>query len=77
MRTALIALAILLAPPGLAWLARLGLRSGRGKGRAGGLALGLSLAFAGFFDPARKEAMEHIDRRREAAAEEAVAAGEE
>jgi alkanesulfonate monooxygenase SsuD/methylene tetrahydromethanopterin reductase-like flavin-dependent oxidoreductase (luciferase family) len=44
-------------------LVRLGGRSA--KGRVGGAALMLGLAFSHLFDPAKAEAMETIDRKRE------------
>ncbi len=45
------------------FLVRLGRR--QAKGRMGGAALMLGLAFSHLFDPAKAEAMETIDKRRE------------
>ncbi|WP_084583266.1 hypothetical protein [Sphingomonas azotifigens] len=52
--------AILLSTP---LLIRLGVRHSRGRGGAAILLLGL--AFGSLFDPARAEAMETIDKRRD------------
>lgn len=59
-----VAAAILLAVP---LLIRFGRR--RSKGRAGAAMLLLGLAFGSLFDPARAEAMETIDKRRDQRAE--------
>ncbi|MET3725124.1 hypothetical protein [Sphingomonas trueperi] len=48
-------------------LVRLGRR--QAKGRMGGAALMLGMAFGHLFDPAKAEAMETIDKRRDQRAE--------
>jgi len=40
-------------------------KSARGKGRLGGAALAIGLAFGAIFDPAKKAAMENIQKRAE------------
>jgi hypothetical protein len=74
-RHLLIAAMILLALASFVWIARLGMKAGRGKGRAAGLSFALGMAFSGLFDPAKRAAMEHVDRHREAAEDPAEAAG--
>jgi hypothetical protein len=59
----------------LPWIVRWAKSSG-GKGRMGGVAMGLGLAFAILFDPAKREAIENIEdqktRRSEAAQRETL-----
>lgn len=40
-------------------------KSARGKGRVGGAALAIGLAFGGIFDPAKTAAVENIQKRKE------------
>lgn len=47
----------------LPWILRW-VKSSGGKGRMGGVALGLGLAFSFLLDPAKAEAMENIEDRK-------------
>ena len=40
-------------------------KSARGKGRLGGVALAIGLAFGGIFDPAKTAAVEDIQKRKD------------
>jgi competence protein ComGC len=48
----------------------------RGKGRMAGVALAIGLAFSAVLDPAKKAAIEHIQKKAEAGDEEAREVGD-
>jgi hypothetical protein len=49
----------------LPWAIRASKRSARGKGRLGGAALAIGLAFGAMFDPAKSAAIETIQKKKE------------
>ena len=49
----------------LPWAIMASKRSARGKGRLGGAALAIGLAFGAMFDPAKSAAIETIQKKKE------------
>jgi competence protein ComGC len=70
---AIIAVILALAMPAAIASAK---ASVRGKGRMAGIGMAIGLAFSSVLDPARKAAIEHIQKKQETGDEEADAQGD-
>jgi len=59
----------------LPWAIAASKKSARGKGRLAGVTFAIGLAFGAIFDPAKTEAMENIQKKKDIGDEEGGIAG--